>query len=104
MARVEKCVTLKYPYEASDAVDALNVDIEYPRHRRLKYVRVGLCDVRAADDILIGYDFDRDGYVIHQQRRRRVGGGSEPLDHEQWEEVAFIEAWALEEDAEKPGQ
>lgn len=56
---------------------------------------VSLMDVRAADDIYISYDFDRDGWVIKQ----------EPVvDHDDYmetvgepEEVAFVPAW-LEKD------
>ncbi len=76
--------------------DAVGVDIDYPRHNRLKYVQVGLCCVRAADDILIGYDFDRDGWVVYQQKHTLPFEGEfcETLDG--WHEVAFIKAWQLE--------
>ncbi len=65
----------------------------YPRaEESRKHVTIELMDVRAADDLRIEYDFDRDGYVIKQQRwaggMRSFGG-----DYEEWVEVAFIEAW-----------
>lgn len=46
-------------------VDEIAVDLWYPRREeRYKSIRISLMDVRAANDILISYDFDRDGWVI----------------------------------------
>jgi len=47
--------------------------------------------VRAADSILIEYDFDRDGYSIKQASTFR---GDVPGFDQDWQEVAFIKAWA----------
>lgn len=67
----------------------INVNLMYPRMEdSFNSVEVGLTDVRAADSILISYDFERDGYVIKQ--------ASKFDDEEQdpdWQEVAFIQAW-----------
>lgn len=53
----------------------------YPRSEgNEELVRVSLYDVRAADDLLIGYDFERDGWVISR-------------DDSPEREVAFIESW-----------
>lgn len=56
-------------------------------------IEIDLYDVRAADSIRIQYDFERDGYVILQ------ASIFEPEDDEMdedWQEVAFIRAWARE--------
>lgn len=65
----------------------------YPRSNERKHVTIELIDVRAADDLRIEYDFDRDGYVIKQQRWAGCTKPFESLDYEEWVEVAFIEAW-----------
>ena len=49
-------------------------------------VHVGLVDVRAADDLRITYDFERDGYVIEQST-------SPDVDEPGYREVAFVPAW-----------
>jgi hypothetical protein len=76
----------------------LNINLWYPRsENNIKYIKVGLMDVRAADDIRISYDFDRDGYVIEQASKF-----SWPIDDPEcdpnWQEVAFVQAWAREEE------
>ena len=78
--------------------DAIYVEMEYPRNKdsTKKRVRVGLLDVRAADDILIEYDFDRDGYVIKQASVFAWDIDDEVMDAD-WQEVAFIQAWARED-------
>jgi hypothetical protein len=68
----------------------LKTELWYPRRDdRPNEIRVGLVDVRAADDILIRYDFSRDGWAIHQN-------ASDTDDPAAWQEVAFIKAWALD--------
>ena len=48
--------------EITQQGDSVHVDLWYPRTANpIKAVQVGLVDVRAADDIRIEYDFDRDG-------------------------------------------
>ena len=77
--------------------DAVHIDLWYPRNDDTpNALIVGLMDVRAADDIRIEYDFERDGYRILQQPG---------IDHDTylgstgtWQEVAFVKAWALVED------
>ena len=56
-------------------------------------VEVSLMDVRAADDIRIVYDFERDGWVIMQATRVVWDVDEEPDDG--WQEVAFVRAWGL---------
>ena len=44
---------------------SIKVDLEYPRNEdRKDFVLLGLLDVRAANHLIISYDFDRDGWVI----------------------------------------
>lgn len=75
--------------------DTHYVGLEYPRNSDIKYIRVGLMDVRAADDILIEYDFERDGWVIKQAQVFQWDVNDERCDPE-WKEVAFVQAWASE--------
>lgn len=72
------------------------VDLWYPAASET-VVEIQLQHVRAARDIRIHYDFERDGYVISaQDTRDRVDGDGEP---QQWDglnaygEVAFVSAW-----------
>ena len=80
--------------------DTLQSDLWYPggaARRDMEaeptYVRIGLYHVRAADDVRISYDFDRDGWKVEQDKRAHLDG----ID-EEWTEVAFVEAWAFEEE------
>jgi len=70
--------------------DTLTVDI-HP-HRKVMKIEIGLEHVRAADNIRVSYDFERDGYVIEQSRWT-----DENQTGDLWQEVAFIQAWALDE-------
>lgn len=71
----------------------LTVDLWYPRTEgNCSEIEVGLVDVRAADSLLITYDFDRNGYSI-KQASRFVWEEDEEIEHD-WQEVAFIKAWA----------
>ena len=69
------------------------VDLFYPRDRHAA-IRIDLVDVRAADGILVEYDFKRDGWKISQND----GTFNENLDEWNWKEVAFLAAWSLYED------
>lgn len=51
--------------------------------------------VRASDGIRISYDYDRDGYKIEQASIFQWEIDDEVCDPD-WEEVAFIQAWARE--------
>lgn len=74
----------------------LSFDIEYPRiEGNVDTVEVGLMDVRAADSVRITYDFDRDGWSIQQASVFEWDGDDDEMDSD-WQEVAFIEAWARE--------
>lgn len=77
--------------------DGLFVDLWYPRcPDRPKFVELGLVDVRAADPLRIEYDFDRDGWVVKQASRFTFEADDEKQDQD-WQEVAFIRAWAREQ-------
>lgn len=75
--------------------DEIAVELSYPRlPENPTRVRIELIDVRAADDLLIEYDFERDGWVIRQEPVVERGCFLEPAGEPQ--EVAFVEAWGLE--------
>ena len=57
------------------------------------YLTVGLMHVRAADDIRVSYDLQRDGWVIEQAQVFEWAADDSVCDPE-WKEVAFVEAWA----------
>ena len=68
------------------------VDIWYPRVAGNPLgVEVSLNDVRAARSIRVGYDFDRDGFVIIAPNN--PGDGEHDDDDCTWAEVAFVPAW-----------
>ena len=75
------------------------VELFYPRSEmertddQPQAVIVGLMDIRAADNIRITYDFDRDGWVIAQEPIAKNG------EIGLWQEVAFIQAWGLEDES-----
>ena len=72
------------------------VQLWYPRNDgSAKEIEVELSDVRAADSLLISYDFERDGWVIKQASTFSWDGNDEECDSD-WQEVAFIKAWARE--------
>jgi hypothetical protein len=80
---MEKHIDLWYP----------NVDLSAPRtENEPTEIHVGLMHVRAANDIVIDYDFERDGYRIRMRRSEDRSAPREP-DKCQLEEVAFVPAW-----------
>jgi hypothetical protein len=80
---------------------AQRVDLVYPRDDDVKGVLIGLCDIRAADPIVVEYDFDRDGWVILQNFNydKDITVDSPPEDcRDDWREVAFVKAWPNQEE------
>lgn len=98
-------------------VEEISVDLWYPRvEERYKTINISLMDVRAANDIKVSYDFDRDGWVITSDLTdpRSV----DEYTQEEWDaipevegepgvkdlvskirqEVAFIPAWPQRKD------
>ena len=73
-----------------------SVQLWYPRNEDCaKAIEIELSDVRAADSLQVSYDFDRDGRVIKQASIFEWDGDDEVCDSD-WEEVAFVKAWARE--------
>ena len=80
----------------------IHIDFSYPRiGKNINKIILGLSDVRAADLIRISYDFDRDGYLIEQSYEKATEKDNYISCDEIWEEVAFIQAWGLEEKGDK---
>lgn len=73
--------------------DLASFEFVYPRQHMMKALRVGLEDVRAANDIEIHYDFDRDGWVIESATKFMWVLGEDTSDR-RMEEVAFIPAYS----------
>lgn len=69
------------------------VTLVYPRQNPLEEIEIDLEDIRAADSILVRYDFDRDGWVILQASKFEWDADDSICDPD-WQEVAFIQAWA----------
>ncbi len=65
----------------------LPVKLEYPTVNEVNSVTIALYDVRAADDIRIAFDHERDGWVIYQ-----ADFNAKVLE---WVEVGFHESFAL---------
>ena len=86
--------------QAKTRGDTSTIDLWYPRIAPVQHIEVGLMDVRAADNIRITYDFERDGYSI-QQARRFAWSGDDPVCDPDWQEVAFVQAWARAETDEE---
>ena len=75
--------------------DTLNIPLFDPRISRIKKIEISLISTRAADSILIEYDLDRDGWVVRQASVFSWAADDENCDSD-WQEVAFIQAWARE--------
>jgi len=72
--------------------ETVNGELWYPRSEdRPDSLTVSLWDVRAAGDLTISFDFERNGWVISMDRMIEVGDTLEVAG--QVEEVAFIDAW-----------
>lgn len=80
----------------------LHIDLWYPdtKDSDVKKIRIGLMDVRAADDIRISYDKKRDGWVVEQASIFRWTFDDKKCD-EDWQEVAFIQAWKRKDEREE---
>jgi hypothetical protein len=58
---------------------------------------IGLCHTRAADPIRIYYDGERDGWGI-EQGSTFIWDGQDKVCDPEWEEVAFVRAWARDKE------
>ena len=72
--------------------------ISYPRAGGDPHLLVGLEDIRAADDIRISYDFERDGWVV-EQAAVFEWDANDPTCDPDWGEVAFVPAWGRAREA-----
>lgn len=78
--------------------DTLEVEINYPRIQKqdkVRFIKIELCDVRAADGIRVHYDFDRDGWIIEQASVFEWDADDQVCDP-CWKEAAFVPAWQFE--------
>lgn len=75
--------------------NVLIVDMMYPDYdlTQTSVVSVGISTVRAANAILIRYDFTRDGYSIMMERTYEGDGIIESFDPPIFDEMAFVPAW-----------
>lgn len=86
--------------------DTAHVSLEYPpytdaeaTYERVRYVELDLCAVRAADSIRIYYDFARNGWAIMQASK--FSWSEDDIDQgSDWQEVAFVRAWARKADGD----
>ena len=83
--------------EARVYCDEMHIDLWYPDvpDTTVRKFVIGLVDVRAADDIRVSYDKERDGWKIEQASTFEWDGDDEVCDPD-WKEVAFVKAWARE--------
>jgi hypothetical protein len=87
--------------EAMKIGDELHIDLWYPDvdDTEIRKFVIGLIDVRAADDIRISYDKERDGWKI-EQASTFEWDADDKIQNPDWQEVAFIRAWAREKERE----
>ena len=80
----------------------LAIDLWYPDTPTadVKKIIIGLMDVRAADDIRVSYDKKRDGWKIEQASIFEWESDDTEFDQD-WQEVAFIEAWKRKDERDK---
>lgn len=67
-------------------------DLWYPRTEEspVKFIEIGLMDVRATDNVRVSFDFEADGWKIEQDENiEDTDIDSEPS----WVQVAFVPAW-----------
>lgn len=77
---------------ANDKPEPIRAELLYPRESdRPDTVIVGMIDVCAADDLIITFDFERNGWRIGMDETRQAKTGMEIFRENQ--EVAFIPAW-----------
>lgn len=82
----------------SDSEKDLQIELKWPGVQgNSTHVRISLMDVRCADDLRIGYDYGRDGWVVSQAKVHEWEEDDKVRDHG-WTEVAFVKAWALTPD------
>lgn len=77
--------------------NVVDVSLYYPRNSPINTVELDLVEVRAADQVRVHYDFERNGWVMSQPRQYYVPIEDESFDLEvEWIESAFCPAWQYE--------
>lgn len=85
--------------------DEVTIRLTYPRSSRHKYFLVELADVRCGSLIRLSYDFDRDGWMIEQDKNESDHFEQDINDCiEDWAEVAFIPSWQFETHENREGK
>ena len=87
--------------EVDQRGNVLKVNLLYPRTppSPIDTVEVDMMEVRACDSIRITYDFARDGWSI-LQASTFVWDADDKVCDSDWQEVAFVQAWAREKQTE----
>ena len=90
--------------EAKVYGDAMHIDLWYPDvpDTAVRKFVIGLMDVRAADEIRVSYDKERDGWKIEQASTFSWDENDDVCDMD-WQEVAFVQAWGREGCKDKRG-
>ncbi len=81
-------------FEVRSVGNRLDVNLVYPRIRgrgQPVEVHIELDDVRAADALIVRYDYERDGWSIRMDRTKDLGSMMEVVEPNV--EVAFVPAW-----------
>ena len=82
--------------------DTIVAEFLYPTQNKIKFIEIGLCDVRATDNIRISFDFERSGWKIEQPYINEIDKGSYvDAATNIWEEVGFFPNWNLEDKGTK---
>lgn len=88
-----------FDFEVVHAAGHLGVEMWYPERddkgMGQSEIHIGLMDIRAADSILVRYDYNRDGWMILQASVFEWDIDDEKCDPG-WKEAAFIPAWQFE--------
>jgi hypothetical protein len=76
--------------------NVLQTELKYPYNKEIDTIQIGISDIRAADDVRVRYDFERDGWVMEQPRQYYIPEeGFYELGVE-WIESAFCPSWQYE--------
>lgn len=79
--------------------ETASVDFWYCRSEgAVRFLEIGLMDVRAADGIRVHYDFDRDGFVVCQPKPiiESIDKSGTINCGEEWVEVGFFASWKFD--------
>lgn len=80
---------MSYTETLAETTDTFEVGLFYPRCNPCQFIEVSLMDLRAADDVRLSFDFERNGWKIEQPTKWAEGESAD----RGWTEVAFVPAW-----------